>query len=180
MNTKTPRRLLGALLCLCLVYGPVAHADQIFVAIKGKRAGDFPGEVSNSPRHFEVLSYTQKVFTPSDTSTARASGVRQYAPIVLTKNPGPTSLHIYQALVVNDELTNVTIDFVRLGDDGAPYVYQSIRLSGARVAEFNRKSESGSGNQLRTIDEFAIAFNRIELLESNTGLSVVDQLTATR
>jgi type VI secretion system Hcp family effector len=178
MNTRMPRHLLGALLCLCLAYGPVAHADQIFVAIKGKRAGDLTGEVANSPRHIEALSFSSKAATPTDMATGRVASRRTYDPVTLTKLPGPASLQIYQALIVNDELT-VTIDFVRPAEDGVPRVYNSIRLSGARVAEFSRKSEPAGGNQARTLDTFAILFNQIEIFDPNGGLGVTDQLVST-
>ena len=170
----------GALLCACLALASMVRADQIYVGLQGAQNFDVATEMPDTPRHFEARELSLLTSVPYDMASGSLRGARQYPPIKVTKAAGAVSLMLYQSMITNETLADVIIDFVRPGQGGAPQVYQSIRLSGAKVVGFERKTATDARNQKLPVDEISFSFRRVEFKNLDSGMTVIDDLDARR
>jgi type VI secretion system secreted protein Hcp len=68
-----------------------------------------------------------------DTDTGLPTGGQQHRPIRILKNVDPASPKLLNALVNNETLTTVTIDFIRPGSAGAEVHFFTVELLNAHV-----------------------------------------------
>lgn len=61
----------------------------------------------------DVLSYTMDLKSTRDAASGQATGKRQYQPILLWKNSGASSPQFFQALVTNESIKKITLEFYR-------------------------------------------------------------------
>jgi type VI secretion system secreted protein Hcp len=114
-----------------------AMAFEAYLSITGKKQGQFKGESMNPKRKgwIEVLAFAYEVKSPYDVQSGQATGKRQHQPVVIRKQWGAATPQIFQALVTNEVLESVLFQFEQVGPDGQEYVYQTIKLTNAIVAE---------------------------------------------
>lgn len=164
-----------ALLSASLAVGSIAHADDIYMSIKG-RQGEFFGESATVKGRTELLTFGQGISMSNSTASATMiPGRRSYSPLTVSKYAGPASLQIWQAMISGQPLSEVSIDFVRPDSKGMPRAYQTIRLTNVLVTGFNRKAEAGPGKP-SAIDEIAFAFSRIEVTDTTSNIVLTDDL----
>ena len=82
-----------------------------YVSIHGREQGPFRGNPKRESG-VSVLKFSYAVEAPRDVATGQASGKRQHEPIKITKEWGASSPQIFQALVSNEVLDSVVIEFV--------------------------------------------------------------------
>lgn len=93
---------------------------HFFVSIKGSKQGQFKGELHEAGHTAEIggLRLSMKLDVPQDAATGRASGRRQYQPLIITKEWGAASPQILQAAATNEVLTTVSLRFVHTTTTG--------------------------------------------------------------
>ncbi len=182
MGAKTLRSIIGCLMFLAVVLtAGVARAESvlIFVTIEGTRQGKFRGESlrQGAADRIEALSVSYEVQSPRDVATGQASGKRQHKPVAITKEWGPATPQLFQALVTNEVLKSVLIEFVAVGRDGRSEVAHSMRLTNATVAhlrQFTEKEQAG----LRPLEEVSFTFQKIEINNNRGRTAAMDDWTA--
>jgi type VI secretion system secreted protein Hcp len=115
-----------------------------------------------------------EVSSSRDVATGQASGRRQHKPVVIAKEWGVASPQLFQALVTNELLTEVLVDFV--GTDprsGQDVLTHRIRLTNAIVTNILHKTEEpvgasgtakhGAVGSPPHLEEVSFTFQRIEL-----------------
>ena len=178
MRTGVKRSLLGCLVFLAAAgAAATSHAEPglFFVTIDGTRQGKFKGE---SPRQglsdrIAALKVSYEVLSPRDAATGQASGKRQHKPLVITKEWGPATPQIFQALVTNEALKSVLIEFFTVNAQGQMEVAHWIRLTNATVAavrQFTEKDQSG----LHPQEEVSFTFQKIEVSNSRGKTAAAD------
>ena len=102
--------------------------------------GKFKGESTAKPfsGQSRVLKCSYGVASPHDVSTGLASVKRQHNPIVITKVPGLASPQFFSALVTNEVLKSVVIQFLRPSAEGVNEVQQTISLTNSSVSDFRQ------------------------------------------
>jgi len=178
VKAKTLRSIAGGLIFLTVVLtAGVARAEfgLIFVTIEGTRQGKFKGESlrPNAADRIEALSVSYEVQSQHDLATGQASGKRQHKPLSITKEWGAASPQLFQALVTNEVLKTVVIEFIGVARDGRPEVAHSIRLTNATVShmrEFTEKEQAG----LRPLEEVSFTFQRIEITNNRGHTTATD------
>jgi type VI secretion system secreted protein Hcp len=147
---------------------------EFYVSIEGTKQGKFKGE---SPREqwkekFPGLSYSHQIQSPRDVATGQASGKRQHGPITVTKEWGPSSPQIFQALVTNEVLKSVLFEFIHTTPDGAEEVYQTIKLTNATVCSAQYLTGTGeSAGSAKTqstydtheLEQISFTYQKIEM-----------------
>jgi type VI secretion system secreted protein Hcp len=107
----------------------------LLISVVGAQQGSFAGPVSGK---IDGLSFDSDVSTPFDQASGQTTGRRQYKPITIRKQTDATSPQFLKALVTNENLTTVTLDFYRpsgpTGRGSLTLVYQ-VKLTDARVVE---------------------------------------------
>lgn len=120
-------------------------AYEFYVTIKGKTQGAFKGESKRTAHAEKIsgLSYSHSIKSPRDIATGQASGKRQHGPITITKEWGPSTPQLFQALTTNEQLDSVLFEFFRTTPEGVEEVYHKITLTNATVSQIEYTTGSG-------------------------------------
>lgn len=164
-------------------------AYEFYVTIEGMKQGAFKGE---SPREAHAakiagLSYQHQIQSPRDAATGRASGKRQHGPISITKEWGPASPQIFQAMVTNEVLKSVLFEFIHTTPDGIEEVYHTIKLTEATVASVEYMTGTGDDSastakhsaayDTHELERVKFTYRRIEIENITGKTSAVDDWT---
>ncbi len=173
-------RMMG--ICAGILVGTLglalpAQADSIYFSVKGAKQGQFRGEApqQNLKDKMVGLKFVYEVTSPRDVATGQASGKRQHKPLNITKEWGAASPQLFQALVTNEVLPEVFIDFVGVDPKtGQEVLTHRIRLNNATIANILYRMDEGAGAAAGTakhqtaggqrhLEEISFTFQRIEL-----------------
>lgn len=174
--------IVFAALVLALSLALPAEADTIYVAIKGTKQGQFKGEAPQPNLVDKIMAhkFLYEVSSPRDIASGQASGKRQHKPMVIVKEWGAASPQLFQALVTNELLPEVLVDFVGVDQrTGQEMLTHRIRLTNAMVTNILHTMEepvSGAKHGVALnrphLEEISFIFQRIEL-EDLIGKTVV-------
>ena len=106
-----------------------------YLTAHGQKQGDIKGGATEKGREGSIplISVAYEVDAPFDSATGQASGKRVHKPIMIVKVIDQASPRLLQALVTNEVLTSVKIEFWRpVPEAAAPYF--SIMLTNAALA----------------------------------------------
>lgn len=161
---------------------------QAYASIKGAKQGQFKGGSRNPKRKdwVDVLSFEFGLISPRDSATGEATGKRQYQPIRITKKWDPATPQLMQAVVTNEILETVRFEFERIGVDGAEYVYQTVQLTNATVAEIHQYTAGDNDHATKQqragdtaeLEQVSFVFQKIEVLNVDGQTSFVDDWSA--
>jgi type VI secretion system secreted protein Hcp len=154
-------------------------AYEFYVTIEGTRQGAFKGESVREAHSNKIagLSYNHSIKSPRDVSTGQASGKRQHGPITITKEWGPASPQLMQALCTNEVLRSVLFEFFHTTPDGQEEVYHTVTLTNATVSaiEYTTGTGDSAGSSKTTssydtheLERVSFTYQRI-VVESLTG-----------
>src|SRR6187551_500887 len=120
-------------------------AYEFYVTIEGTKQGAFKGESVREAHNKKIagLSYRHEITAPRDVATGQASGKRQHGPVTITKEWGASSPQLFQALVKNEVLKSVFVEFVHTTPDGLEEVYHTVKLVNATVSKIAQSTGSG-------------------------------------
>lgn len=168
-------------------------ATQAYVAIKGKKQGQFKGEGVQAKRQetwIPVLGFFMGLKTPRDAATGQARGKRQHAPVTIVKAWGAASPQGLTACSTNEVLSEVSIEFQKTNANGEEYVYQTVKLTDATLVEVTRfdgdlqPSEGAASwrfaarEESAGLEEWAFTFRKIEVEDEDGKTSYSDELGA--
>lgn len=142
-------------------------ASTFSVSIDGKQQGKFKGDSKRKDRTDTIdgLAFSYDVQTPLDAASGQATGRRRHGPVMITKAWGAATPQLFQALVENESLRTVLIEFYRTADDGAEEVYQTVKLSNAKVSAIRQYASTlnGASAALPELEDVSFTFGRIEI-----------------
>ena len=139
-----------------------ARAVQIFIAVEGTKQGKFKGESPVIPfkDQSRVLKFSYGLVSPRSLATGQPSGKRQHKPVVITREPGAASPQFFRALVTNEVLKPVVIQFLRgTVNTGINEVQQIITLTNPSISDFRQYV----GDDGRWLEDVAFAFQQIQI-----------------
>jgi type VI secretion system secreted protein Hcp len=150
--------------------------QELNIAIKGKKQGQFKSDTSDSKIIGRALSYEVK--SPRDAATGQASGKRQYSPITITKEWGACSPQLFQALVTNEVLESVVLEFVRSGPDGKKIVVYTITLTNASVSNLKsyRDEHAAPDAGVLELEDVSLTFEKIDVQHNPTKTTAHDDV----
>ena len=106
--------------------------------------------------------------------------------MVITKEWGPATPQIFQALVNNEILKSVLFEFIHTTPDGMEEVYQTVKLANATVSKLRQITGKGeSADTAKTqaaydtheLEEVSFTYQRIEVENLPGKTSAVDDWT---
>jgi len=159
-----------------LLIGGMARADEIFYSVKGAVQGQFKGESVQKGREkfAPVRKFQYGVVTPYDAASGQATGRRkQHGPVVITKAWGASSPQLFQALVNNERLSEVVIDFYVLQRNNTKRGH-SIKLTDANIVEIAYATETAKANGLLPIESVSFTFQKIEYMDGEGNVTASD------
>jgi type VI secretion system secreted protein Hcp len=148
------------------------------LAIRGQKQGQF---MSSQPNRGDKWMPCQQVLfsvaSPRDVATGQASGRKQYAPVVVTKEWDAASPQIFTAAATNEVLPLVEFEFTRAAPDGREFVFESVRLTNASISSVKQHiGSSGAGDppNPRELEDVSFTFQKIELTNTEGRTTFVD------
>ena len=118
-----------------------ARADHFTIIIKGQKQGTFHGAATARGNSNEIscLKFNYEVISPRDAASGLPTGKRQHKPITIEKEWGEASAQIFSALVNNENLTTVTINFYKTVAQGnGEQLDYRITLTNASIIDFHQ------------------------------------------
>jgi len=156
---------------------------SFYVTIRGAKQGIFKGQSSTKQHQNEIqgLQFISLLTSPRDAATGQATGKRQYAPIVFTKEWDASSPQIFEAAATNELLSLVEFDFVRSTPDGRESVYETIKLTDATISSVKHYigfPDAGEPPDSRALEDVGITFRKIEISNNDAKTTAMDDWTA--
>ena len=168
------KKFLSALVLLALV-STQAHAAEIaFMGVTGKVQGNFKGESLAPARkdRMPIAAFNFEVLAPIGANTGMPSGKRVHKPIVVTKEWGAASPQFVQALINNEVLTQVVIEFYDTAANGEEVLSSSIKLTNASISDVNQTYGESAG-KMANLQNISLTYQRMELTDKS-GTTVID------
>jgi type VI secretion system secreted protein Hcp len=156
-----------------------------YLRLKGAKQGDIKGSVTQKGREgrIAVIAVTHDIVSPRDAASGLPTGKRQHKPLVVTKEIDKASPPLRTALVSNENLTNVTLDFFspKAAGPGAGAGLEfndfTIVLTNASIASIamvmpnNKQPELA---KLATYEEIAFTYQKITWTWNDGGITASD------
>jgi type VI secretion system Hcp family effector len=132
MFNSLHKHLAAALVIVVAAIASTAHAAnaRIQLTIETTKQGVI--------KQIPATALTVEIKSPRDLATGQASGKLQSGAATITKSVDGASTQLFQALVTNEVLKSVTIDFYSTNANGEEAVAQSIRLTNATVSNLRQ------------------------------------------
>jgi type VI secretion system secreted protein Hcp len=151
-------------------------AYEFYVTVEGTKQGKFKGESIRDAHKEKIggLSFEYEIVSPRDAATGQASGKRQHKPITITKEWGPSSPQIFQALATNEVLKKVLFEFFKTDDSGKEVCYQTIALENGTISKLRQYSGQAGGakhgeeHDTHELEDVSFTFQKITMT-NNTG-----------
>lgn len=155
-------------------------AQEFYFSAVGTRQGVFKGESLRKGLESKIvgLTFDYSVVSPRDPASGLATGKRQHRPIRIIKPWGASSTQFFTALVTNEVLSNVTIDFFSINvTTGQMVLDHTFKLTNATVANITHHSDNGvvdeKSGKAPSYESIELTFQQIEIIDHlNKGIAV--------
>ena len=156
-----------------------------YLTIKAQRQGVIKGGVTIKGREgtIAVDAVRSQIETPIDPRSGALTGKRQHHPIAITMSIDQSSPKLYQALITNETLTDVTIAFWRPSLDrsgnpsGPETQYFTITLTNAYVVGVTLDSQDPTKTAAAPYEEVQLTYQKIAWTWNDGGISAMDDWT---
>lgn len=179
MNVRRSYAVLVTMLA-CLGVASAANAElSAIMRVKAGKQGEIKGGVTQKGREggMAVVAFDHALIMPTDVTTGQATGKRQHKPLVVTKAIDKASPLLRNALVTNERLSEVTIQFWQPSHTGAETNYFTITLTNAHIVaiehEFldNRVPENA---RIAASEEISFSYDTITWTWNDGGITATD------
>jgi type VI secretion system secreted protein Hcp len=161
---------------------PTSISGPFYVRIVGGKQGPFAGHSSDRSHEGWLLGrgFQQQLTSPLDPATGLPSGKRVYAPIVVALEWSPASPQIFTALVTNESLPSVTLEFVGAGANGIQHTMQRLTLTNARISALRRTKGLANGvpDGQAPLEWVSFAFQKLTLDDLTSSRTAADDWSA--
>ncbi len=167
----------GAIVFLC---ANTTGALNAYMSIKGQKQGVIVGGVTQKGRDGKimVIAYNHEVASPRDAASGLPTGKVQHKPLEVTVEWDIATPKLYTALLTNETLPEVTIDFwtpqlmSAVGGTGAEVQYMTVKLTNASIAYIRSRMLNNKNPELTRYKEFAeigFTYQKIEITNKTNG-----------
>ena len=168
--------LAGAVIGVLVSAGYV-QADNIYLSITAAKQGLLKGDGQKGlESKIVALRFHSEVMSPRDAATGLPTGKRQHKPLTITKEWGPASPQLWLALVTNEVLTDVVIDFVGIDPKtpGTMTLSHTIKLTNASVSSIVQSTDPLPNGTTRQLEDVSFTFQKIEIMDARAKTDVMD------
>ena len=111
-------------------------ALNAYMRVTGETQGEIRGSVTQAGREdsIMVLAVDHEVVSPRDEASGLPTGKRQHKPLTITKEIDKTTPLLMNALVNNENITDMEIRFWAPSNTGQEFQYYTIELLNASIA----------------------------------------------
>lgn len=179
-QSQPPRIPSGAPVSMLLQPG---GGSQCRMAIRGAKQGQFKGQsmARGQEKWIPCSQFLLLLNAPRDASSGQATGRRQWAPIVVTKEWGAASPQILSAASTNEVLPLVEFEFLRSNPQGMESVFETVTLTNATISAFKQYvgfPDAGEPPNPHPLEDVSFTFQKIEVTNSEGKTTAVDDWSA--
>jgi len=186
-RARTLGLVLSALLLAALAFAAVsphyntlntgaATAGVVHVEMKitGQKTGVFKGDSMQKGHADQIVlsSYLFQVSSPRDPATGLPTGRRVYQPLTVTKQLNQSSPQILNALVTNENLKTVVINFYETTRMGTEVNYYRVTLTNANISAAKQFTNGSTVSE-----EVSFVFQKVEQQSLTGGTAFQDDVT---
>lgn len=154
-------------------------ALSAYLRLTGETQGEIKGGVTLPGREdsLEVIGFAHEVVSPRDAASGLPTGRRQHKPLTITKPVDKASPLLAQALVTNENLTEVTLRTYRPSRTGTEEQFYTIELvnaqiAGVRTEQLNNQYPENASHEVR--EHVTFTYERIKWTYEAGGISAQD------
>jgi type VI secretion system secreted protein Hcp len=153
-------------------------AFEAYVAVKGKKQGQFHGESTNPKQTslIPIVAFQNQVSFSTDPATGAPTSKSLHTPIVITKQWGAASPQFFEALVTQETLSTVSFTFDSPTSKGVEQTFFTIALTNALVCGIRQYvgSAPGLSDPANALEDISFTYQKIEITDTIAKTSAVD------
>ncbi len=151
--------------------------------IKGQTQGDIKGSVTQKGREgwIECYAFDHKVHSPRDPASGLPTGKRVHSPVRVVKPLDKSSPLLMKALVENENLPEVELQFFTPSAAGAESNYYKIVLTNANISEikpYMLLNRNPDYMKYPEMEEVSFTYQKIEWVFVKGGITANDDWEA--
>jgi type VI secretion system secreted protein Hcp len=156
---------------------------QVYATVTGAKQGVFKGSSTQKGREgkIRVASVNYGVSIPHDASSVLATGRRMQQPVSFSLEWDSSSTQFFSAAFANETLTSVLFEYFGTNSKGIEALDHTVKLTNASMTAVQEAYASttlpgaADGKDMQTV---TLSFQKIEITNSVTGGSAIDELRA--
>jgi len=156
-----------------LVVNPPPAPVNKFLFVTGQQQGNIVGSSIDPNNHnaIGVIFVSHSITVPTDIATGQASGKRQHTPILIMMHIDQATPKLYQALVTNENLPTVELDYWKTNNGSPSSMYFVIKLTNARITSMNLTNQNSADNPNsdRNAEYLQVSFTYQKIEWTTTG-----------
>ena len=151
-----------------------------FLKVKGAAQGDITGSVTQKGKEgtIAVIAIDHSIISPRDPASGLPTGKRMNSPLVIVTHIDKATPLLYQALVTNENLPTVELDFYKTGQDGVEKIYFKIVLTNANLSSINQtklnSQDDPNTNLFGEYEELSFTYQKIQWTWIDGGITAED------
>ena len=154
-------------------------ALNAYVNLKGQKQGDIKGSVTQKGREgkIQVIAVSHDIQSPRDPASGLPTGKRMHKPFVITKELDKSTPLLFSALVNNENITELEVQFWRPSATGAEQQHYTIKLANANIASVSSRMPNNKNPDLmkyETYEEIAFTYQKITWTWVDGGITAED------
>jgi type VI secretion system secreted protein Hcp len=158
-------------------------ARAAYLTIVGAKQGAIKGDVTIKGKEGSIalFAFLSQIESPFDQASGLVTGKRQHRPIVIAKPIDQATPKLYRALVTNEALTDVTIEFWRPDAGGTERQYFTIKLTNATIVGITFTSPDTQDSTKATevpYEEVRLTYQKIAWTWVDGGITAQDAWAA--
>jgi type VI secretion system Hcp family effector len=151
---------------------------KCYVKIVGTHQGDFKGDSTDAGHKgaIEGLSADYALTRPLDDSSGHTAGRPQHVPFQIAMLSGPATPQLLQAVLTDEQLKSVTIDFAQPAPkQGQVVEFESILITDAQIVDFQHHLDTDPATAGgRLLDRVALKFHTLQITNTTGKTTAID------
>lgn len=150
----------------------VEGTDFVHMTLRGQKQGNILGSCRYKGRDGTIVveEFVHDIVSPRDAASGLPTGQRQHKPITITKRIDRSTPLLYNAMVNNENLTNVAFLFYRTGREGLTEQYYTVELVNASISEIRPAG--------RDVENISFCYQKIIWTWNDGGITAMDDWEA--
>ena len=158
-------------------------ALNAYLRLTGETQGKIEGSVNQRGRRgsMMVIGFEHEVISPRDSASGQPTGKRQHKPLTITKEIDKASPLLMQAMVTNENLTEVSIQFWQPSKKRKEIMHFVISLSNASISGIRQEmlnNKYPENMQHKEREHISFCYQKIEWLHVKSGTTSEDDWDA--
>jgi type VI secretion system secreted protein Hcp len=147
-------------------------ALNAYLVLKGQKQGLIKGGVIQKGREGQIAVYAVEhgIVSPRDAASGQATGKRMHKPLTITKEIDVSTPLLYNALVMNENITELTLFFWTTATGGAAgggleKQYYQVKLTNASIASITTEmlnNKDAENAKFPVLEEVSFTYQKIE------------------